>query len=594
MIGANLCLSSGVNVTGQLIPPISVTVNVPSTVTLCGIVSAFTAATATVPGSITIGGTTLTIAPGTTLIGVVIGSNYCLNASLNPTGQVITPVTVTVNPGITPMICGTVTAYTAATATASGSITIGGVTYIIAPGSVLGGASLILIGANVCLLPVFNGPGQLGPGSTVDSPTQGGPAACPQLAVPAITQGFNVNQDVFALPQPLFLTMTSAPDATVNFFNVTPATFGGTVIGVGGLPTLNPLGVSFSTPNGNLDLLSCLDSFVNVAFVIASTGNTVGDKVNLFLTSAGGAAVSVATFTIEGGGARLTLINPGTSLFLNNRQANGTALSVGAFITFGSAAGTAGLRTDLLLLKVTRDPGAPFNGCFQLGANIKRGVGAGTTSLVFTDVQLVRSELTGDRARVGTGLYFGTIGGYPTGLVCGTSCPSCPVISNPVQNCNTICFRSPGFFLLRTNRLPNGSVVVPGSNFNNPLNIQRNLDLIKDVLQGNGLFGGAMTPSQRFGQQYVTAQINLINGSAGGSVAGSVFSTNLSCYRLTFAPVTLSNGVILSPNSTLNDLFTQATFMTRNSARTNADLNALSDIFALLNGNSLVGCNVSR
>jgi len=426
------------------------------------------------------------------------------------------------------------------------------------------------------------------------SPASNAQTNCPQLAVPAITKGFDAGQDTFALPEPFFLTLTSGANAAVNFFNITPASFGGTVVGVGGLPTLNPQGVSFSAPNGELSLLSCQDSVWDVAFVIASTGTTVGDKINLFLTSPGGAAIIVAGFTVEAGGVRLTTTHPGARLFLNNRQANGTTLGVGAFLPFANSGGTAGDRTDMLLLNIIMDPGAPFNGCFQLGANINRGPGIGTISLLITDVQLMRNELPGDRANVATGLLFGTSGGFPTGLLCPTLCPVCPAATQPqAVKCNTICFRSPGFFLLRPNRLPRGAVVVPGVNFNIALNIQSNIGIINGVLQGN-TFGGTLTPAQRFGQQYVTAQINLINGSAGRGLETNVLWTNLSCYGLTFAPVTLSNGVALSPDSMLKDLFMQATFMTTNSARTNADLNALSGIFALLNGNNLTGCNVIR
>lgn len=432
---------------------------------------------------------------------------------------------------------------------------------------------------------------------------QATPTPCPQISVPATTKGFTSGQDVFALPQPVVMSISSAANATVNVFNVSPATFGGTVAGIGGLTGLSPQGVSFSTPNSSVNLLSCVDSIWDIAFEIAGTGNTIGDRVTLLLTIPGGTAVSVATFTIEAGGARLTSINSGARLFLNNRQASGTALGAGTLIPFGTAAGTAGSRTDLLLLAISMDPGAPFtsapfNGCFQLGANITRGTGVGTTSLLITDLQVTRTELPGDRARIGTGLLFGFTGGFPTGLACPNTCTPCTVAGGggqgPQAKCDTICFNSPIFLVLGAARWLNGNVVVPGVNFNIPLNAQANRELIIDALQGRNLFTSVLNPTQRFTQQYVAAQINLFNGTAGGALTSNVLWSNISCYGVNFVPVTLSNGVVLSPNSMLKDLFMQATLITSNPVRTNADLNALSDIFALLNGNSLVSCNARR
>ena len=60
-------------------------------VNICGTVTAFTAATANTPGSITIGGQTFPIAAGTTLVGqnlVNIGDEFCLQGGLNASGQI--------------------------------------------------------------------------------------------------------------------------------------------------------------------------------------------------------------------------------------------------------------------------------------------------------------------------------------------------------------------------------------------------------------------------------------------------------------------------------------------------------------------------
>ncbi|MEP7336692.1 MAG: hypothetical protein ABI977_02925, partial [Acidobacteriota bacterium] len=166
-VGANLCLAATLNVTGQIIVPSSVTVGVGMTLNICGVVTAFTAATAGAPGSITIGGVTFPIAAGTTLAGqglITVGANLCLGATLNVTGQIILPSTVTVNANVGTTLCGTVTAFTAATATTPGSITVGGVTLVIAPGTTIGGGPII-IGTTICITITLNPFGQIIVGS---------------------------------------------------------------------------------------------------------------------------------------------------------------------------------------------------------------------------------------------------------------------------------------------------------------------------------------------------------------------------------------------------------------------------------------------
>src|SRR5207244_8506527 len=135
---------------------------------------------ATAPGAIAIGGTTLSIAPGTVLSGQALanlGVNACLSADLNASGQITGSGSASSNPcpGTTTEICGVVTSFTPATATTTGSITISGTTLTIGIGVTLTGQSLITVGSNICLTPVFSGPGgpgaggELGVGSVVST-----------------------------------------------------------------------------------------------------------------------------------------------------------------------------------------------------------------------------------------------------------------------------------------------------------------------------------------------------------------------------------------------------------------------------------------
>jgi hypothetical protein len=154
------------------------------------------------------------------------------------------------------------------------------------------------------------------------------------------------------------------------------------------------------------------------------------------------------------------------------------------------------------------------------------------------------------------------------------------------NKCDTICFRSPQYYLLNLNSLPGGTVLIGGSNNNQPVST-RNRTEIGLALQGNAT-GFGLTPLQRLNQEFVAAQLSINSaGGAGSPVAFNVFWSMLSCYNITFAPVTLSNGVVLSPASMLNDLFEQAQLAIRQN-RT-ADMDKLALIFDLLNGNDPLG-----
>ena len=163
---ADICLSASLNASGDITGG-SITANAATAVEVCGAVTAFTAATAAVPGSITIGGQTFPIAAGTTLDGqglATVGADLCLDATANGAGQ-LEDGTLTANATAAVEVCGAATAFTAATATAPGSITIGGQTFPIAAGTTLDGQALATVGADLCLDATANGAGQLEDGT---------------------------------------------------------------------------------------------------------------------------------------------------------------------------------------------------------------------------------------------------------------------------------------------------------------------------------------------------------------------------------------------------------------------------------------------
>ena len=168
--GADLCLHGTVNGFGQLTAPSSVSANATTTIHVCGVVSAFTSATTSSAGSITIGGQTIPIAAGTGIDGsglITLGTDLCLNGTLDGSGHLVVPSSVSAGATASLNVCGVVTAYTAATASTPGSITIGGQTIPIAAGTNIDGSGLVTIGANLCLNGSRNASGQLVPPSSV-------------------------------------------------------------------------------------------------------------------------------------------------------------------------------------------------------------------------------------------------------------------------------------------------------------------------------------------------------------------------------------------------------------------------------------------
>ncbi len=271
-------------------------------------------------------------------------------------------------------------------------------------------------------------------------------ALCPQVSVPAITHGFATSDrlpqgDHFLLPQPFTFTIPSSANMPgLRLFQVNEANFGGDVAAIGGFAGTRLAGVSYAMPDSNVTMLSCNDSVWDFSFLLAGTGATAGDTVGFFLQRPdGGGDIRIAVFTHESGGARVTALHPSVQLYSENRLANGAGrLQAGDLIPLNQAAGAAGRRSGLLTVSFDPSPGSPFNGCFQFGANIRRGAGAGTSSLVITDVVLKRMEQRGDRNLPERGLIGGLTGGYPTALVCPVICPECtptpvpcPMIFNP-------------------------------------------------------------------------------------------------------------------------------------------------------------------
>lgn len=162
-----------------------------------------------------------------------------------------------------------------------------------------------------------------------------------------------------------------------------------------------------------------------------------------------------------------------------------------------------------------------------------------------------------------------------------------PTPMSKSAKCDTICFRSPQYYLLNLGSLPRGTVLIGGVNNNQPVSIS-NTQAIALALRGSPTSNSSLTPLQRLNQEFVAAQLS--SNAAGGSgspVMYNAFWSMLSCYQINFAAVTLSNGVTINPSSLLNDLFQQAQLAIRENRL--VDMNAIASIFDRLNGNDPLG-----
>ena len=190
-LGGLVCLVGQSN--GTQLVSASLTTPVSSTLTVCGVVTAYTAPTTTTVGSITINGTTLVIAVNAAISSAITqNTNVCVVATLNnlqqatalavsanttvtptatatgtpatatPTATVTgTPPTATTTPTPTTLvICGVVSNYVAATSSAAGTLTINGVIETIAPGAVFAGVQ-IAVQSNICLSALLNSQQQI-------------------------------------------------------------------------------------------------------------------------------------------------------------------------------------------------------------------------------------------------------------------------------------------------------------------------------------------------------------------------------------------------------------------------------------------------
>jgi|GEM_PF-4599607 len=308
--------------------------------------------------------------------------------------------------------------------------------------------------------------------------------SCPTFTAPIVTHG-----DPFAhyvIPQQR-LTFTVTTPANSGVQTVTAP--GNTVGGINGVTSG---GLSVSTPNSMTQAVSCQDSFWDINFVIRKSGATVGDKVTLFLQNADGTnRVNLVLFTVQSGGAQVTQLNPTIFLFLNDRNATSGQVNQGDVIPFVNN------QTGLLTIALNQ----ALMSCRQLGFEIMRAGGTGTTSVIMADIIMFRdnsSTMTGPDIN-------GNMGTFPTGLPCGIACPQCP--PGPPTGCTY----TQGFYKNHPNAWPVNSLTLGNRTYTKA----QLLNIYNTPVNGNGLISLA--------HQLITAKLNAARGtSVPGEVASAI------------------------------------------------------------------------
>ena len=190
-VGTDACVTATLNGLGEInggtVSASGSSTPTGTPISFCGTVSSFTAPTAGAAGSVTLSGlnanVTFAVAAGTTIAGSsaapATGDNICLVGVTNAAGALIS-ATLTPNATSQASLCGTVVAFTPATATSLGSLTIGSTTVAVGLNTVFTGEALT-VGSNLCLAGTFNGLGSLisGVAQTNTTPTATAAATSP-------------------------------------------------------------------------------------------------------------------------------------------------------------------------------------------------------------------------------------------------------------------------------------------------------------------------------------------------------------------------------------------------------------------------------
>ncbi|MEK7833797.1 MAG: hypothetical protein AAB401_22105 [Acidobacteriota bacterium] len=143
-----------------------------------------------------------------------------------------------------------------------------------------------------------------------------------------------------------------------------------------------------------------------------------------------------------------------------------------------------------------------------------------------------------------------------------------------------ICLRGTSYFVVNYKRIrffPR-DILISGVNLNHPVEVTSAHTILL------ALRNSSNSPLAEFNRNYVTSQLSMAMMPL-MSVYSAVKSS-IGCYGLDFLPVKLSTGATLTPESSLEELFTQCDVVAINpvSEERDADMQSLVGILARLNG----------
>jgi len=150
-----------------------------------------------------------------------------------------------------------------------------------------------------------------------------------------------------------------------------------------------------------------------------------------------------------------------------------------------------------------------------------------------------------------------------------------------VQCGGRVCLRATSYFVVNYKRIrffPR-DILISGVNLNHPV----------EVTSSNTILAALRNPSSaplaEFNRQYVTSQLSLALVPMPSVI--STVKSSVACYGVEFEPFKLSTGIEITPETSLEALFTQCdvtAIAPPTSEERNADMQALAQILAKLNG----------
>ncbi|MBS1787162.1 MAG: hypothetical protein JST85_05535 [Acidobacteria bacterium] len=144
-----------------------------------------------------------------------------------------------------------------------------------------------------------------------------------------------------------------------------------------------------------------------------------------------------------------------------------------------------------------------------------------------------------------------------------------------------VCLRAPSYFVVNYKRLrffPR-DILISGVNLNHPVEVTNTTTLLA------ALRNPSSAPLAEFNRQYVTSQLSLALIPLPSVISG--VKSSIACYGIEFEPFKLSTGVEITPEMSLEALFSQCDLTAIGppaSEERDADMQALVGILAQLNG----------